>query len=176
VTLRAIGVDEFRSLYRGIAASFDHLEMRDSYGTAVEIPQIARWKSGEPDDLRWLDDWCNLMRSFRDDGKRCRRAKVVSLPLSEYQRWNHSVLGPIVASGEQIRWADRRAISCLPLPPSDFYLLDDKTVMFLHFTGDGQANGYTVTETPDVVALCRASFQAVWDVSLPHNDFRPESR
>jgi hypothetical protein len=51
------------------------------------------------------------------------------------------------------------------MPPSDFYLLDDKTAMFLHFTGDGQANGYTVTGAPDVVSLCRTSFQAVWDVS-----------
>jgi hypothetical protein len=176
VTLRDIGVEQFRSLYRGITNSFDHLEMRDSYGTAVEIPQIARWKAGEPDDFSWLGDWCDLMRRFRDEGKRCRRAKVVSLPLSEYQRWNYSVLAPIVASGEQIRWADRRAVSCLALPPSDFYLLDDKTVMFLHFTGDGQANGYTVTEDPDVVELCRTAFQAVWNLSTPHDEFRPESR
>jgi hypothetical protein len=176
VTLRAIGVEEFRSLYRGITRSFDHLEMRDSYGTAVEIPQIARWRAGEPDDLGWLDEWRGLMGRFRDQGKRCRRAKVVSLPLSEYQRWNHSVLGPIVAAGEQIRWVDRRTVSCLALPPSDFYLLDEKTAMFLHFTGDGQANGYTVTEDSDVVDLCRTSFQAVWGLSIPHDEFQPESR
>src|SRR4051794_24745298 len=147
--------------------------MRDSYGTAVEIPQVARWRAGEPDDLGWLADWCELMRRFHSDGKRCRRVKVVSLPLSEYQRWNHSVLGPIVESGEQISWADRREVSCLALPPSDFYLLDDKIVMFLHFTGDGQANGYTVTDAPDVVELCRTSFQAVWEHSTPHYEFKP---
>ncbi len=174
--MRAIGVEEFRSLYRGIKSSYDHLELRDSYGTAAEIPQIAKWRSGEPDDLMWLDEWCGLMRRFRNDGKRCRRVKVVSLPLSEYQRWNHSVLGPIVASGEQVRWADRREVSCLTLPPSDFYLIDDSAAMFLHFTGDGEANGYTVTEAPDVVALCRMSFQAVWNVSIPHHDFIPDSR
>jgi hypothetical protein len=51
--------EEFDGLLRG---GFDrevvHLEMRDAYGTAVELPFMAKWAAGEPDDLEWLQDWC----------------------------------------------------------------------------------------------------------------------
>ena len=29
-----------------------HLETRDAYGTAVELPHMAQWAAGEPDDLQ----------------------------------------------------------------------------------------------------------------------------
>ena len=34
-----------------------HLETRDAYGTAVELPHMARWAAGERDDLQWLQGW-----------------------------------------------------------------------------------------------------------------------
>lgn len=35
--------------------------MRDAYGTAVELPYLAKWAAGEPDDLRWLQGWCTSL-------------------------------------------------------------------------------------------------------------------
>ena len=36
--------------------------MRDAYGTAVELPHMAKWAAGEPDDLEWLQGWCATLR------------------------------------------------------------------------------------------------------------------
>jgi hypothetical protein len=38
-------------LNRGFEREALHLEMRDAYGTAVELPYMAKWERGEPDDL-----------------------------------------------------------------------------------------------------------------------------
>ena len=42
--------------------SSDHLELRDAYGTEIELPYTAKWAAGESDDLAWLNDWCNTLR------------------------------------------------------------------------------------------------------------------
>jgi len=37
-------------------------------------------------------------------GKSVRRARIVSEPLSDYQRWPYSIAYPMVEAGEDIRW------------------------------------------------------------------------
>ena len=50
--------EEFEELlHRGFEREALHLEMRDAYGTAVELPHMAKWAAGEPDDLEWLQGW-----------------------------------------------------------------------------------------------------------------------
>ena len=62
--------------------------MRDAYGTAVELPYMAKWAAGEPDDLQWLRGWCTMLGEHVKAGKSVRRARIVSEPLSDYQRWS----------------------------------------------------------------------------------------
>jgi hypothetical protein len=50
---------------------------------------------------------CTLREHVRA-GKSVRRARVVSEPLSDYQRWPYSIAGPMVAAGEDIRWVPRK--------------------------------------------------------------------
>jgi len=57
-----------------------HLEMRDAYGTAVELPHIAKWAAGEPDDLEWLKSWCATLHRHAAAGRSVRRARIVSEP------------------------------------------------------------------------------------------------
>ena len=55
--------EEFEELlHRGFEREALHLEMRDAYGTAVELPHMAKWAGGEPDDLEWLQGWCATLR------------------------------------------------------------------------------------------------------------------
>ena len=53
-----------------------HLETRDAYGTAVELPHMATWAAGEPDDLEWLQGWCATLREAVKAGKSVRRARI----------------------------------------------------------------------------------------------------
>ena len=98
--------DEFEELLlTGFAREAIHLEMRDAYGTAVELPHMAKWASGEPDDLEWLQGWCTTLREHVKAGRSVRRARVVSEPLSDYQRWSHSIAS--ATSGSWWCWKNR---------------------------------------------------------------------
>src|SRR5262245_11519088 len=79
-----ISQEEFDALFRSLSQESLHLEMRDCYGTEAELPHMAKWAAGEPDDLEWLQDWCDTLRTGVAAGKSFRRALIVSEPLSDY--------------------------------------------------------------------------------------------
>src|SRR3984893_674682 len=147
--------------------------MRDSYGTETEIPHLAKWAAGEPDDLGWLQPWCTFVRDAVRVGKVFRRARLVSEPLSDYQRWAHSLAAPMVDAGEDIRWVPRARVSELMFPGNDFWLFDDQLLVFMVFAGNGPP--LTRPTRPDraLIARCRASFEAAWALSIPHHEYTP---
>ncbi len=165
--------EEFSALFPGVKREALHLNMRDSYGTETEQPHIAAWRAGVPDDYSWLEPWCDLMRLHATAGRAFRRVNVVSEPLSEYQRWSLEIETPIVAAGQDIRWVSRRLVSELCFPGNDFWLFDDELVVFLHYAGDGTNVDFTSSTDPVLIQRCRASFEAVWPLGVPHNDYRP---
>jgi hypothetical protein len=164
---------DFDHLLRTFERSSVHLETRDAYGTAVELPYLAKWAAGEADDLSWLDDWCNTLRQHVAAGKAVRRARIVSEPLSDYQRWSYSIAHPMVDAGEDIRWVPRRLVSSIGIPGNDFYLFDDRLVVFLIYSGNGLNAAYEPSTDPADIDLCRSAFDAVWKLAVPHHDYQP---
>jgi len=166
--------EEFEELlHRGFAREALHLEMRDAYGTAVELPRMAKWASGEFDDLEWLQGWCARLRDHVKAGRCVRRARVVSEPLSDYQRWSYSIAYPMVEAGEDIRWVPRRLVSSVALPGNDFYLFDDRLALFLLYSGNGLSVGMLSSSDPADLRLCRSAFEAVWKLSIRHREYAP---
>ncbi len=100
--MRSVTEVEFDDLLRSFGHSSDHLETRDAYGTAVELPHLAHWVAGESDDLAWLQGWCRTLRGHVAAGRVVRRARIVPEPLSDYQRWSYSIAHPMVEAGEDI--------------------------------------------------------------------------
>ena len=160
-------------LHSGFEREALHLEMRDAYGTAVELPYMAKWARGEPDDLEWLQGWSATLREHVKAGKCVRRARVVSEPLSDYQRWSYSIANPMVEAGEDIRWVPRRLVSSVALAGNDFYLFDDRLALFLLYSGNGLSVGTLSSSEPADLRLCRSAFEAVWKLSIPHREYVP---
>jgi hypothetical protein len=169
----SITEEAFDSLLSTFERESIHLEMRDSYGTAVELPHMAKWAAGEPDDLQWLEGWCQILRCHLAAGRSVRRARIVSEPLSDYQRWSHSIAHPMVAAGEDIRWVPRWLVSSIGLPGNDYYLFDDRLVVFLHYSGNGLAVGRVSSTDLADIRLCRSAFEAVWKFAIPHHAYQP---
>jgi hypothetical protein len=173
--MRRVGYEDLNSLCRDIKRSFDHLETRDAYGTEVELPRMAQWRRGEPDDYTWLDWWLEMLRGHRVVGRTCRRARVVSQPLSDYQRWTMSHVQVFLDAGEDIRYLDRSRLTDLLLPGSgDFYVFDDETALFLHYAGDGTNASFEVTDDPRTVRVCADAFEDVWKRTTPFREHRSE--
>jgi hypothetical protein len=173
--LQPASYEDLNALCRGITTSFVHLETRDAYGTDMESPHMAKWRRGEPDDYAWLGWWLEMLSGHRAAGRTCRRARVVSEPLSDYQQWTFSHVDQFVEAGEDIRYVPRRRLIDIMLPGTgDFYLFDDRLALFLHYTGRGTNSAFETTDDPVVVQLCREAFAAVWAYGIPAREYRPE--
>lgn len=163
---------EFESAIRRFDRESLHLEMRDAYGTEVELPRMAAWAAGEQDDHEWLRPWCDDLRTFMADGKSVRRARIVSEPLSTYRQWSYHNATLMVDAGEDIRWVPRRLVSSLGLPGNDFFMLDGRLVIFLHYTGNGLNTDFVTSTDPDDIRLCSTAFEAVWPLGIPHRAYK----
>ncbi|WP_374991212.1 DUF6879 family protein [Streptomyces sp. LHD-70] len=151
--------------------------MRDSY--MASDPAYQAWCRGERDRPADTDPgqrpWLQLMQDTTARGVEIRRARVVSVPESDYIRFEHHLSDANVKAGEQIRWLPRRQASQLALPGNDFWLFDHSLVVFLHFAGDGELAPHDDEErTTDakVVQMCSTAFEAVWDIAVPHQDYQ----
>jgi len=172
--MRPVTYHDLNDLCRGIRTSFVHLETRDAYGTEVELPHLAKWLRGEPDDFAWLDWWLDMLRGHRAAGRTCRRARIVSEPVSDYQRWTLSHAEMFVDAGEDIRYVPRPSLVSVSLPGSgDFYVFDDRIVLFLHYAGNGTNTAFEVTDDPATVRMCGQAFDAAWALAIPFRDYRP---
>lgn len=171
--MASITDEEFDRLLREFNRESIHLETRDAYGTAVELPHMAKWAAGESDDLEWLQGWCATVREHVKAGRSVRRVRIVSEPLSDYQRWSYSIAHPMVDAGEDIRWVPRRLVSSTALPGNDYYVFDGRLVVFLIYAGNGLAVDKVTSTDPHDIQLCRSAFEAVWKLSIPHRDYKP---
>jgi hypothetical protein len=106
-------------------------------------------------------------------GVSMRRARIVSEPVSDYVRWEYSLTGPVnIIAGEEVRWLPRRLASTLALPGNPYWVFDDRLVRFTLFGGDGEVQGNQYSEDAGVIEACRSAFEAVWQLAIPHEEYR----
>jgi hypothetical protein len=162
--------------FRAARVSAVHLEMRDLYSVGDESGPYDRWReTGEadtdPESAMWRP-WTSVVRDLTAAGVVMRRARIVSEPVTDYIK--HAGTGVNLAVGELVRWLPRSLASDIALPGNDFWLFDGTTVVFNHFTGNGDwADPSTETITdPAVAKLCRDAFESVWARATPHEEYK----
>jgi hypothetical protein len=167
--------EQWAGLLTSCERSASHLEMRDWYSAEDEKDRFERFlATGRRDheaEAAERRDWLDLMRRVTDAGVRVRRARIVSEPVSDYIRFEWHGARPSIAAGEELRWLARRLASGLALPGNDFWLLDERTAMFNHFSGEGRPLGQEITDDAATAELCRAAFEAVWKLAIPHGEY-----
>ncbi|MFE1539493.1 DUF6879 family protein [Streptomyces microflavus] len=165
----------FADLLAQCERSAVHLEMRDVYAVDKEKGPFAEWRDGFRYDpanrASWWRPWLDLVAETVGRGVVVRRVRIVSEPVSEYIRYEHSGTFTNIAAGEQVRWLPRRRASDIALPGNDFWLFDDRLVRWNHFAGDGSSQGPEHTTQPSAVKLCGEAFEAAWDRGVPHDQY-----
>lgn len=152
-----------------------HLELRDTYGVENEADAFAAWRRGEWTEALELEDrqsWIDLVQATRMRGVKVRRARVVSMPATDYIRYEHAGTQLNVDAGEEVRWLERRQASDILLPGNDFWLFDDTLIQFNIFDGPGNWVHTDYSESPHVIASCLAAFDAVWERGVDHARFK----
>jgi hypothetical protein len=167
--------EQWEELFTACKQSASHLEMRDWYAAEDEKGRFERFlATGQRDhaaEAAERREWLDLMRKVTSAGVRVRRARIASEPVSDYIRFEWHGAGPTIEAGEELRWLPRRLASGLTLPGNDFWLFDERTAMFNHFSGDGKPLGQEITDDPEIVDLCRTAFEAVWKLAIPHDQY-----
>jgi hypothetical protein len=165
-------VPPFSELIAAASSSAVHLEMRDAY--TPSDPVFLDWLAGKPVSDPAYPDWFEVVRANVARGVTFRRARIVSEPLSDFERFIHEITSGLnVAAGEQVRWLPRRRASDLCLPGNDFWVFDDRLVRFHHFSGDGEVVEDELMADPAVAKLCTSAFDAVWERAIDHEEYRP---
>lgn len=158
---RAAVPRSFIEMMQRCTVSAVHLEMRDVY--TPKDPDYLRWQAGERVDpvKRW-PEWIELVSGMVARGVVVRRARIVSEPVTDYIRYEHGLTECLnIGSGELVRWLTRQHASDLCLPGNDFWIFDDRLVLFNHFAGDGSSGDKELREEPAVITLCASAFEAV---------------
>jgi hypothetical protein len=165
-------VPPFRELIATATTSAIHLETRDVY--TPSDPLYQDWLAGRPVPVPALPEWRDLVRFHTARGVRFRRARIVSEPLSDYIRYEHYITDASnVAAGEEIRWLPRHKAGGLLVPVNDFWVLDDRLVRLGYFAGDGEFLEHELTDDPQIARTCTEAFERVWELAIPHADYRP---
>jgi hypothetical protein len=148
--------------------------MHDQHMTSD--PAFRAWLAGRTAPLEPAVQYQAYMQAVLDAVRRgvtVRRARIISEPVSDYVRWEHSLTGPVnIAAGERVRWLPRRLASTLALPGNPYWVLDDRLVRFTLFSGDGEVLGHQYSEDRAVVEACGSAFGTVWEHAVPHEDYQ----
>jgi hypothetical protein len=152
-----------------------HLETRDVYGVSEEDEDFAAWREGWEYDLEDRSSWWNGFHQSVADavsrGVTVRRARIVSEPVTEYIRYEHSCTPQNLAAGEDVRWLPRRLASDLLIPGNDFWLFDNDLIRFGLFSGDGAFIKHALCDDPDVIKNVSEAFESVWNRAIPHSRY-----
>lgn len=148
------------------------LETLASYGVPSEGSDFARYLAGEPGPtLERRQQWLGRLADEVARGLRRRRVHTVSLPLSDYLRfeceWSYA-LNP----WEDIRilelTADRLDLRRLVDDAGgDFYLTDDHYLIRMHYTDGGEPLGAEADTSPASVAAYRRIADMMWSQAEP---------
>lgn len=173
--METLSADDWADLFAHCQRAAWHLEMRDVYAVAEEADDFAAWREGRWDadqDAAKRKGWLDLIRATAGRGVQLRRARIVSEPVTDFIRFEHSGTALNIDAGEDVRWLPRTRAARIMLPGADFWLFDEVTVVYNHFTGDGSWHGNETTGDPVTAHLCAAAFQAVWEAAIPHHDYQ----
>src|SRR5262249_2592750 len=151
--------------------------MRDSYALSREERRFAAFlATGARDHAAEAPErrpWRQRIQTLTQAGKRVRRARIISEPLSDYIRFEWAGTDILVDAGEEVRWLPRRLASPIALPGNDFWLFDGRTVVFSVFDGSGEVVERQLCTDQRTVELCVTAFETVWQLAIPHNQYRP---
>jgi hypothetical protein len=169
--VRLLQGSAFDDIFRTFERSAFHLEVEDSYHTPDELPPFEKFLNGQPDDFAWHRPWLSLVRKATSSGRRIERVRVVSVPHVDYTRWGLTVARLNIEAGEDIRWLPRPHATGIALTADDYWLIDERRVVFTVFAPDGTFSGGAETVDPVIVDRCLHVRNQAWAAAIAHVDY-----
>ncbi|WP_280272663.1 DUF6879 family protein [Nocardia wallacei] len=158
----------FPDLLRTCEREAFHLEVLDSYAEPGESEPFRRFLADEPDDYGWFEPWTDLVQETVGRGVSVTRVRIVSVPHTEYTRFSMRIAELNTAAGEDIRYLPRHEAG--EVPPDDFWLFDDETVIYSAFGVSGGWSGVVTTDL-HIAAYALGLKQRFWPLGTPFREY-----
>lgn len=131
------------------------MELLPAYAVASDGGDFGRYLEGEAEpDWERKRPFMARLEQRRDDGLYQRRVRILSAMLSDYERfecdWAYRLNVPC---GEDIRVLHRGEHDVPSLLGFDYWLVNDSTVLRMHYANDGKFQG--AQEAPELLRVCR---------------------
>jgi hypothetical protein len=139
------------------------LEALPAYSMPEEAEMLTAFRRGERVRLPEDHPWPPLVRTHCSTGKVMQRVRVVSHPLTDYERFELSLYPHSVDAGEDIRITDDPSLRY-----ADFWLFDSQTVIVIRYDAEGR---FTGIHQPSDVVTYRAIRDRVLEYSIPLAEF-----
>jgi hypothetical protein len=139
-----------------------------------EGESLRKFLAGEPDDVPWMQDWLSMVRAATEQGRRFGRVRVVSIPLSEYNRFSYALARHNNTAGEDIRYMSRDTAQKISLPNHDYWLFDSRTVALMYFDDDDRFTGAQIIDNSAAIVEHNYWRDAAWHHAVRQDDFATE--
>jgi hypothetical protein len=164
--------NELGDLLKGFLSSAFRFETRERYNSEVGREPFRKFMAGEPDDYEWHRWWMEMIQRDTASGKQWQRVRIVSTPLSDYNRYALEVARLSVKAGEDIRYLTRHAAEQLGFAPYDAWLFDNRLLVHLLFNdGDDTFRGAEVVDDSAMVARHNEWRELAWRRAQGIEDF-----
>ncbi|GGK43098.1 hypothetical protein GCM10010124_39930 [Pilimelia terevasa] len=165
--------DEFVAKLENVAHSRWRMEFQRYYASDTTQPRYQQWLADGTVDWAYYDEWIPYMEKLRAEGKIVRRIKVVDEPLNDYWRFTYAQVARLDAAGDSTRWLKRRDLVFDLFPANDFYILDGRELLYLHFDAELRPAGFSLVDDAELVEAATRSFARAWNMASPHHEYRP---
>jgi hypothetical protein len=148
--------------------------VRDRYNVSYEQESLRKFLAGEPQRRDSFGDWYDMVREAKAAGRRFRRVRVVTLPLTDYSRyglWSSQFNND---AGEDIRYLPRDKAEAIGLPHHDYWLFDSTKLLHMHFDDDDVPLEHEFID--DAAEIVRHNYwrDAAWRHAIKRDDFATE--
>jgi hypothetical protein len=160
--------EELGRLFESFRSSAFRLECLPEYAVTEddEAEAFRQWRAGQQPQSRDRA-WPKLVASSVAAGKRMQRVRIISAPMTEYQRFQCSHGYPAnVAAGEEILILDHEPAGLLK---ADFWIFDDVTAVVLEYDEQGHFLRPVVAEK---VAPYRKARDMALESSVPFREYQ----
>lgn len=160
--------------FRNIAASAFRLETLQAYAEPSEREALAAFQRDGSVSDDYICSWCEMVRGHVSAGKTMERVHLVHLPLSNYLRFEvEAAYVRTGAAGENILLLDATTVDVglLNLLNSDFWILDDSSVMVQQYNSMGTLQHSFLTTDAKALAHFRRIRDRVLPLATPFADF-----
>jgi hypothetical protein len=179
-TRRDITQEDLFALFKSFGKSMFRLETLDAYSVASDVI-LPLYLAGEPlppPPNKYQLEWWGIVEDATKQEKEVSRVHVVPNELTPYLRYEID-WGYVYSAqhGEKVFLVSRDDNKRLAeVAAEDFYLFDDKTLVYLKYDKAGAFLGYQMEENPECIEACAKIKADLISVAVPLNEYLAKVR